>query len=252
MSVSTATTYGTDCVTMLHLDGTDGSTTFTDDSASGHTFNANGDAQLDTADKKFGSASLLLDGTGDYIDSIDSSDWVLTGDFTIDMWAKWNVFGTQGFCGQGDASNNRWSFNSNNGVTGLSFSQFHAATTPTNDFSDTQTGTLASGSWIHVAIVRNGNNFQLFQDGTELGTTQTSSITMQDFAATLQVGAVRGGIFFNGWIDEVRIVKGTAVWTSNFTPPSAAYTPTATGGLLKTHPSMNGLRQDFMAGGMRG
>lgn len=77
-------------VSLLHLDGTDASTIITDEAVGGtHTWTANGNAQLDTADKKFGSASLLLDGDGDYVDTPDSADFdVGSGDFTVDFQMK--------------------------------------------------------------------------------------------------------------------------------------------------------------------
>ena len=77
---------------LLHFDGADGSTTFTDSSLTPKTFTANGDAQIDTADSKFSGASGLFDGTDDYITTPDSADFVLgSEDFTIDLWFNCNA-----------------------------------------------------------------------------------------------------------------------------------------------------------------
>src|SRR3990167_7227024 len=82
---------------LLHCDGTDASTTFTDNSISSHVTTANGNAQIDTAQSKFGGASGLFDGTGDYLSVPNSDDWDFgTGDFTVDMWLRFNDI-TQSF-----------------------------------------------------------------------------------------------------------------------------------------------------------
>ena len=93
---------------LLHFDGADASTTFTDES--GKTFTARGNAQLDTAQQKFGTASGLFDGTGDYIDTPDHADWFLgTGDFTIDFWVRFSdVAVDQGFCAQWASDTSMW------------------------------------------------------------------------------------------------------------------------------------------------
>ena len=64
-------------VALLHMDGADTSTTFTDES--GKTWTANGNAQIDTAQSVFGGASGLFDGTGDYLSASDHADWQLDG-----------------------------------------------------------------------------------------------------------------------------------------------------------------------------
>jgi len=75
---------------LLHCDAADASTTFTDSSAAGHNFTAAGNAQIDTAQFKFGTSSALFDGTGDYInDATGSSDFAFgTGDFAVDFWVR--------------------------------------------------------------------------------------------------------------------------------------------------------------------
>lgn len=73
---------------LLHTDGTDGSTTFTDSSLSPKTISVFGNAQVDTAQSKFGGASALFDGTGDYLTG-SSADFAFgTNDFTIDFWMR--------------------------------------------------------------------------------------------------------------------------------------------------------------------
>ena len=97
---------------LLHFDGTDGSTTFVDSSPSGKTVTAVGNAQIDTAQYKFGGASGLFDGNGDYLSVPDSDDWYFgTGDFTIDAWARFaNANVCHCICAQRADDNNYWAF----------------------------------------------------------------------------------------------------------------------------------------------
>ena len=96
---------------LLHCDGTNGGTTFTDSSGSSHTVTANGGANTSTAQKKFGTASAYFDGTGDFLQSADSPDWDLSGDFTWEMWIRPATINTGGdahyLMTQHEDSNNR-------------------------------------------------------------------------------------------------------------------------------------------------
>lgn len=102
---------------LLHCNGTDTSTSFPDSGNTGHTVTANGNAQVDTSFKQFGTGSLLLDGTGDYLSIPDSEDWNMgDGTFTIDFWVRFNALPTSSnivyFVSQEDDTNNRWSITS--------------------------------------------------------------------------------------------------------------------------------------------
>src|SRR5690606_29617491 len=92
---------------LLHFEGSDGSATFTDSNIGGaaKTWTANGNAQIDTAQSKFGAASGLFDGTGDYITTPDHNDFTLgSSDFTIDFWAKRNSNGNMRIYGQANST----------------------------------------------------------------------------------------------------------------------------------------------------
>jgi hypothetical protein len=74
-------------IALLHMDGSNTSTTFTDES--GKTWGATGNAQISTAQSEFGGSSAIFDGTGDYINTTNSSDFnFASGDFTIDFWFR--------------------------------------------------------------------------------------------------------------------------------------------------------------------
>jgi hypothetical protein len=190
---------------------------------------ANGNARIGTAQSKFGGASGLFGGAA-YLSLADSADWAFgSGDFTIDFWVRfnalpgyngWSMFYSQGANGDdrnvfylglmNQAGTYRW------GLQIYSSIQLRWTTSPT----------VSTNTWYHVALVRNGNNWICFQDGTSLGT-QTNSNSVPDFAALLYIGVYSNGqnsCFLNGWLDEFRVSKGVARWTSNFTPPASAHT----------------------------
>src|SRR5512140_3292044 len=87
-------------VSLLHMNGSDGSTVFWDESA--RLWTAAGNARIDTAQSKFGGASALFAGTGGYINTADSADWDTgPGDFTVDLWVRWNVVANSGLYSHG-------------------------------------------------------------------------------------------------------------------------------------------------------
>ena len=86
----------------------------------------------------------------------------------------------------------------------------------------------------HHALVRNGSTFYTFKDGTQVSTWTNSSSIREGEEKTL---ANRGGSYVNGYVDELRVSKGIARWTSNFTPYTTAYgsfTASATGSFTST------------------
>lgn len=215
---------------LLHFDGADASTTFTDES--GKTWTAQDNAQIDTAQSKFGGASGLFDGTGDYISTGDSADWRLDGGsnsntWTIDFWVRFNGdpgTGTQGFVQQLQDSNNKWVIVLSNNAL-----YFIHRTASTTTVSINNAWNPADATWYHVAVVKDGaNGYMMFIDGTQIGTTQTDTDVISDFSGSLYAGVYTNDAgtpqYFTGWLDELRISKGVARWTANFTPPSAEYT----------------------------
>ena len=218
---------------MLHMDGTDASTTFTDSSYAGanspHTFTAAAAAQIDTAQSKFGGASTLFTGAASYLTSADSADWLFgSGNFAIDSWVRW-----ASLPGSGDLNmlalqrvdaNNRWRFYLYNNAGTYEWRFRHYPNNATPDISMiVNTATLAANTWYHIEIDRSGNSWYIFQDGTQCGSTYTDTNDIHDFAATLDLGYETAVASFSGWMDEFRITKGIARHTANFTPPTRAY-----------------------------
>lgn len=213
---------------LLHCDGADGSTTFIDEI--GHSVTAYGNAQIDTSQYKFGGASALFDGSGDYLLIPDSDDWYFgDGDFTIDFWVRFNdTSGDQDIYSQ---------FVNNVGTILIrkvndGRLRFYASenNVPKADYYCSWNPSV--GTWYHIAIVRNGSNFYMFINGVSQTLTADTAIgtsSLPNVASNLCIGAWLDGPLnvFNGWLDEIRISKGIARWTSNFTPPTEPYAPLA-------------------------
>ena len=223
----TASSNGNDAyvVLLLHGDGADGAQVFPDESAGSsptHTMTVVLDTQVDTAIKQLGSGSILFDGVGDRLTAPDSADWYFgTGDFTIDYWIYYIYRGTfSATIEQREAGDvNSWTIfmNSNNCV----FQNYPGSAT----ISISNAWNPSDDTWYHFAVVRNGNNFYMFVDGTQIGSTQVDADPVNDYNALLTLGYVGGGAnsYLYGQMDEIRISKGIARWTSNFTPPTANY-----------------------------
>jgi hypothetical protein len=202
---------------LLHCDGSDGSTTFTD--VKGHTFTANGNAQIDTAQSKFGGASGLFDGSGDYLTVGDSSDWDLPGDFTLECWVRpSNVTGVKSVIGFPNFSTSWLGLNGNKIYTNL------------NGSGNTGATAITANVWTHLAVVRSGSTVTMYVDGvaqTAAAFTYATGLTPPG----LMFGAVStsGSVWpFAGHIDDLRITKGVARYTANFTPPTVAFLDTGT------------------------
>lgn len=222
---------------LLHLNGTDGSTTITDES--GKSWSAAGNAQIDTAQSVFGGASCVFDGSGDYLTTPDHAGFTMgTNDFTIDFWVRFNALPASGqvscFFSQ-IASNWRAFYLWNNANTHTLVFRSYESGVYVIDLQRAG-GNFGINTWYHIALVRNGNDFYVFRDGAQYGSTYTDSDALGDIAASPIIGAYGTTTYYlNGWIDEFRYSLGVARWTTNFTPPTAEYAPAA-GSVRLLHP----------------
>ena len=213
--------YWDNVVALLHFAGADGATTFTDQK--GHTFTASGNAQIDTAVKKFGSGSLLVDGTGDLISSVSHADWVFgSGDFTVEFQFRANsLAGTGELCGRRAGANYGPFVIYHNGTT------LEIYLTSANGSWDIANGvgfgTITTSVQYHIALNRTGSAFRAYLEG--VGTDiATSSATLYDNGADLEfMGHAFGGDVSNGWGDELRITKGVGRYPADFTPPTEQF-----------------------------
>lgn len=212
---------------LMHFNGTNGSTTMTDSSKNNVSFTVNGNSQISTAQSKFGGSSLYLDGSGDYLSSPSVSNFSLgTGDFTIECWA-YRISGND------------------NGILQLSataggFQSYTSANLSINTSTNGRVGiyanttyyisTAISGStntWNHYAIVRNSGVTKFYFNGnlvTDIGTSGAISDTTNYTGTYLVIGGYYSTTYvWNGYIDELRITRGIARYTSNFTPQTTQF-----------------------------
>lgn len=217
---------------LLHCDGTDESTTFTDEI--GKTVTANGDAQIDTAQKKFGTGSALFDGTGDYLSLADSDDWDFgTGDFTIDFQVSYAALPSVDdtyYC----------LFMNDSFADGVAIYLYRQNSTTYKldcyakgvDTAYTIT-TPVVDTWYHIAFVRVSGIITAYINGTATGAGVSATGNITGLTGGIAVGAnISAGQLLNGHIDELCVFNGKALWTGNFTAPTYAcgqvYIDTAT------------------------
>jgi hypothetical protein len=203
---------------LLHGNGTNGSTVITDSSGSPKTVTAVGNAQISTAQSKFGGASIAFDGSGDYLTVPQQTSLYFGSDnFTVELWAyRVGIGGEILF----------WNANSSAYGTRIvhdsSNCQFLASTSGSSHAIAVNKSAEPANQWIHFALCRDGNTFNLFINGV-------ARLTGTAFGALINGDAnVIGGrsyipSSFEGYIDDVRITKGVARYTANFTPPTLAF-----------------------------
>lgn len=212
---------------LLHFDG---SLADTNAGGAAHAWTAHGTANTSSA-PKFGTASAGFSNvTNDYANTPNSPDFILgSSNFTIDFW-----FNNQG----GVASSRILAAHDNGTQSDLGFdvvmyspaggdlqAWFSTGGTTGTRFVVSTGQVVAGTGWHHFAVVRNGTAFTAYLDGTG-GAPVTQAGAVWTSTSTLAVGgAASAGAGFIGFVDEFRISVGVARWTSNFSPPSAAYCP---------------------------
>ena len=208
----------------VHCDGTNGSTTFPDASSSSHTVTASGSVTVSTSSPKFGTGSGSF--TGGASDNLIVGGTLAdfnfgTGDWTVDFWIKTTQTSRSDVAGLNTNFNNAgwWGF-----IFSLSASGQMAFFENANARIAASATGYNDGSWHHIAVSRSGSNLRMFLDGTQVGSTFTTSFNYGDSTSGLILGQQNGGAGPTACnIDEIRVSKGTARWTSNFTPPTSAY-----------------------------
>lgn len=194
-------------------------TDFTD--GTGKAVTVNGNTVISTTTKKFGAGSGYFDGSGDYLSVPDSADWALgTGDFTIEMWVRPNSLAVdQEALAQrntGDVSN--FFFTRISATTGKIRAYAKTGASVITDILS-NTGVTAN-AWSHIAVTRAAGAVKIWVNGTNSDTVTTNGTgAYPDVAYPLLVGAGdNAGTYYSGYIDDLRITKGVARYTANFTP----------------------------------
>lgn len=202
--------------TSLLLSGTDAAIY---DASINNDFETLGNAKISTAVSKFGGSSMIFDGTGDYLVSFESlSSTFNTGNYTIESWIYRSDSGTQRAIVDTRGAS----------TVGLLF--YITSNNKLNVFDSTSTyitstNTVPSSQWVHVAVTRNSGTTRLFINGNVEATLSNDTRNNVTGAAGLYVGRQFGSITndFIGYMQDVRITKGFARYTANFTPPIEAF-----------------------------
>lgn len=204
---------------IMGFDGANGSTTFTNDGALSPAFTAAGNASISTLASKFGGSSGLFDGTGDWVQTTDTAAFVLSAaDFTLEFWLKTSDSNAAlidyGLVPSGGSSG--WGAL----ITSTGKLRFIADVT-------VYTGavTVNDNAWHHLALVRASGMLKVFIDGIQDGadTSFATSLTIKQayFAVGACVASRDATYDYSGYIDDLRLTKGGARYTANFTPPGA-------------------------------
>lgn len=215
-------------VLSMNMNGRNASTFFPDLSPNKKNITASGNAAVSIVDSKFGGGCAVFDGVGDFLTVASSENFDLATIYTIEFFIKPNSLSSNfGVLHRGfynTSAPGTW--------TGLAFSirwigaaarfYFYGTTAADEQFLDVASA-FSTTEWRHIAMVRDGTTGRVFVNGvlsgtitglnTPLGSTQTLRIGRWDFSA--------GNEDFNGRLDDVRIIRGTAKYSTNFTPPIA-------------------------------
>jgi hypothetical protein len=178
-----------------------------------------GDAKISTIQSKFGGSSMFFDGTGDYVVQPSNINYGYgTGDFTIEFWLYLNTTTIQTIV------SNLSSASSTNPHLYINTTIRYY----TNNADRITGSSLSTGVWYHVALCRASGSTRLFVDGAQSGSTYSDT---NNYGASAPIGV---GTYWssglpvttttlNGYIDDLRITKGYARYTTNFTPPTSAF-----------------------------
>jgi hypothetical protein len=207
---------------LLHFNGANGSTTFTDNSPTPKTATANNGASISTVQSKFGGASGLFDGANDNVTVADNTGFDFgSGDFTIEYW-EYRTASTANTptISRNNGGNPPWMLGWSNGSI-INF--FSSANGSSWDVAvNISMGAIIINSWAHYAVTRQGNTFRTFQNGIQISTF-TSAATLPAGSGPLQIGSYYSSYYYPGYLDELRLTKGVARYTGNFTPSSTQF-----------------------------
>ena len=168
--------------------------------------------------------SIYFDGTGDYLSVVNTSALAFgTGDFTVELWLYLNSTSNAAYIHGSTNSTGNFGFNLVSG-TMLVYTVGGGAVS--------YSPSLSTNQWTHLAFTRSGTTLTLYKNGVSLGTRSfTNNVTAA--SGSTVIGSETGSTnFVNGYMADLRMVKGTAVYTANFTPPTAPLTAITNTSLL--------------------
>ena len=179
-----------------------------------------GDVRVRTDVTKYGTGSIYFDGTTDYAIAPSTTNFGYgTGDFTIEFW----MYSVNPAANQTVFSH----LTSVNGVQPYIYTNINTIRYYTSGGDRISGGTLTANTWYHVALCRSSGSTKLFLNGTQAGSTYTDANNYGTSAPLVLATYYNSGIvtsnMFNGYLDDIRITKGYARYTANFTPPDTTF-----------------------------
>lgn len=198
---------------LLHFDGPHASLSFPD--ATGRVWTRNGNVEVSTAKSKFGGASGRF--YGGRIQATADAGFVFgTGNFTIEAWVCFHTAG-RGYLYSNNTNSAAIILNQSTGIVEIYGPSSWVINSTTG-------GAFALDTWYHLALVRNGNTWRVYRDGVQVGTA-TDSRSWGVATGTTDIGMNATGTAtpLLAFVDELRITKGVARYTANFTPPSSPF-----------------------------
>lgn len=207
---------------LLHCNGANGSTTFTDSSPFARTVTPVNNAQISTSQSVFGEASGLFDGAEDYLSIPESSDLDFNDDdFTLDFRMRFNSIGSPevDIFGQTDATQG-WRIQY---ITASNSLRFIMTTDITSSETAAFTINFSINTWYHIRFIRSENTLRLYVDGTNVGGDKTLTKNLPHIVAPLEIGRQSSNpVEFDGYLDEILLYKGN-LSTGNFVSPTNEY-----------------------------
>jgi len=187
--------------------------------------------------------STYFDGTGDYLTFPITASNQLSGDFTVEFWSYFIARGTNG----SGLINNYNSYTT--GAFGI-FAGHVSVDTTKYQFAYngaafpaiSSTVTIKYNQWAHIAVVRSGTIITLYIDGVAQGTLSSAGATLNGVGSNWYVGAAGDAIAnysSTGYTSDLRIIKGSAIYTGNFTPPTAPLLPSGTSSIYPNTANVN-------------
>ena len=209
--------------TLLLMYESPGTTTVTDSSSNAFVVTPNGD-YIGTTTARFGTGGGYFSGTGS-VSLADNDSWYFTGNFTLDFWVKHSTIGTmQTYLSQNNDPSGYWDLklDSSNKIT---YVAKNVSDISVASYISTNVVITNADVWYHVAFVRSGNTAYLFVNGVSkpLSINTAFSADLTNITANLNIGKAISTQYLTGVLDNLRISKGTARWTANFTPPQDNY-----------------------------
>lgn len=201
---------------LLTGEGSHGSNVIVDRSPLAANWIAHGSLAVSTTQSKWGGSSLLFDGGGYMTPSAPSSEFDMSGDFTIELHA-WRNFGSGWIVDFSPGGGFNFNFNGN----------IIYVIPPGSGTTQQITTAVTNGAWHHIAVSRNSGVFRGFFNGV-LGLTYTAPAPVTAAANRPIVGADGANPSYEparlySYIDDLRITVGVGRYTDNFVPPTGPF-----------------------------